>query len=132
MRIYLTHCTGVKDDTLRKTGEKVTPDQLYQSIPIQRFFTTCKAQRVAWAIFSDKHGIWFPNLKHGWYDKHPDDVSKDEFEWLVENFDDNLNNFSEIWFYNNPAWFHSLYSRILEHSSLKDRIKLFSHLAEIT
>ena len=131
MRIYLTHCTGIKDDLIKEPGSKVVPDKLYQSIPIQRFFTQCKSQKVEWAVFSDKHEIWFPHVKHSWYEKHPEDVSEDEFNSLVKNFDDNLNYFSEIWFYNNPSWLHPLYRRVLNKSSLKSRIRLFSHLKEI-
>ena len=131
MRIYLTHCTGIKDNLIKDTGKKVGPDSFYQSIPIKRFFGRCKDQKVEWAVFSDKHGIWFPGTKHSWYDKHPDTVSADEFKSLVENFDDNLMNFTEIWFYNNPAWFHKLYKKVLKKSSLHSRIKLFSHLEEI-
>ncbi len=131
MRIYLTHCTGIKDNLIKETGEKIVPDKFYQSAPIQRFFSRCKTQKVAWAVLSDKHGVWFPDIKHSWYDKHPDSVSIEELDALVENFDDNLNNFTEIWFYNNPSWFHELYKKVLKRSSLKERIRLFSHLKEI-
>ena len=37
----------------------------------------------------------------------------------------------EIWFYNNPVRFHRLYRNLIEASSLKDRIRLFTHLQEI-
>ncbi|PCH96872.1 MAG: hypothetical protein COB85_03150 [Bacteroidetes bacterium] len=131
MRIYLTHCTGIKDNSIKETKEKITPDRFYQSLPMQRFIAKCKSQNVEWAIFSDKYGIWFPDVKRGWYDKHPDSVSTTEFNLLVENFDNNLNNFSEIWFYNNPAWFHELYKKILVQSSLKKKIRMFSHLSQI-
>jgi len=132
MRIYITHCTGIKNNTLKKTGEKVTPDILYKSIPIQRFIKNCRKKKVKWAIFSDHYGIWFPHIKHQWYEKHPDDVKDYEFAALLNNFDENLNNFSEIWFYNNPAWMHGLYKRLLKRSSLSKKITIFSHLHEIT
>jgi len=131
MRIYLTHCTGIKDESLQNTKKKVLPDVLYRSAMLQRFAGRCREQGVKWAIFSDKHGIWFPEVEHSWYDKHPDSVSAEELKWLVENFDDNLNNFTEIWFYNNPAWFHRLYKTVLKQSALSKRIKLFSHLKEV-
>ncbi len=71
-RIYLTHCSARKDDTLKETGTGVTPDMLYKSAPIRRFMKSCKSNRVNWAIFSDKYGIWFANDKHTWYEKDPD------------------------------------------------------------
>jgi len=131
MRIYLTHCTGLKDESLRTNKARATPEQFYLSVYTQRFISTCKIQGVRWAIFSDEYGIWFPNIKRSWYDKHPDTVTKKEFAELVRSFDENLMDFSEIWFYNNPSWFHPLYQRIISTSKLNSRIRKFSHLKEI-
>lgn len=131
MRIFLTHCTGIKNDSLRLTHQKVTPDLLYLSVPTKRFISRCKNQDVNWAIFSDKYGVWFPSIKHLWYDKHPDLVTEEEFIELLRCFDENLKDFSEIWFYNNPSWFHPLYQRIISASALNSRIRKFSHLKDI-
>ena len=131
MRIYLTHCTGIKDDQLKSTGQAVSPDKLYTSIPIQRFINRCQEKKVQWAIFSDLYGIWHPYQKHPWYDKHPNTVTDEELQKLIRNFDEDLKDFSEIWFYNNPSWFHRLYKTLVKRSSLSDRITLFSSLKNI-
>ncbi|PCH65568.1 MAG: hypothetical protein COC01_09540 [Bacteroidetes bacterium] len=132
MRIYLTHCTGIKDNKLKETGIEVTPDHLYTSIPIQKFIEKCMIKKVNWAIFSDHYGVWFPTIKHKWYDKPPDDVSDNEFKNLLNNFDQNLKEYNEIWFYNNPAWMHALYKKLLKKSRLNGKIKEFTHLREIS
>ncbi len=36
-RIYITHCSAKKDDSLRGTKKKVTPDKLYTANLLQRF-----------------------------------------------------------------------------------------------
>ncbi len=33
MRIYITHCGAKKDDSLKGTGRRVTPDLLYTATP---------------------------------------------------------------------------------------------------
>jgi len=131
MRIYLTHCTGIKRDDLKNTGEQVHPEELYLSVPFQRFVRTCQENNVTWAVFSDLYGIWFPQQTRPWYDKHPDTVTSDELNKLIRNFDTDLKDFSEIWFYNNPSWFHKLYQMVLTKSSLSARITTFSKLKEI-
>ena len=131
MRIYLTHCTGIKNDELKGNGKKVHPEELYQSVPFQRFVNECEKKHVNWAVFSDLYGIWFPEQIHQWYDKHPDTVTNNEFDKLISNFDTDLMDFSEIWFYNNPSWFHSLYKAVLKKSSLNHKITTFSKLKEI-
>lgn len=131
MRIYLTHCTGIKNEKLIASNKKVLPETLYTSVLTQRFISKCKAERVKWAIFSDQYGIWFPEVKHKWYEKHPNTVSEEEFAELLAGFDKNLAEFSEIWFYNHPSWFHSLYQRIIRESTLNQRIRTFSHLKDI-
>ena len=131
MRIYLTHCTGIKDDRLKVAGQSVCPDELYASIPLQRVVARCQKQKAQWAIFSDLYGIWHPHQKHRWYDKHPDTVTEEELQQLIRDFDKDLKDFSEIWFYNNPSWFHILYRTLVKSSSLSNRITLFSRLKEI-
>ena len=97
----------------------------------QGFIRKCKTTKVSWAIFSDQYGIWLPDVKRKWYDKHPDTVTDEEFAELLQGFDKILVEFSEIWFYNHPSWFHALYQRIIRESTLNQRIVKFSHLNAI-
>ena len=131
MRIYITHCSWQKDDSLKGTGRTATPDVLYTSRRIKVFMDTCKDEGVSWAILSDLYGIWFPHIKHEWYDKSPYEVTEKEFQNLLKDFDKKLAKFDEIWFYRNPRYFHSLYRRLLNSSSLKQKIHLFSRKYEI-
>jgi len=131
MRIYVTHCSAKKDNSLKGTGKKVTPNALYTTTPLQRFMNKCKEKKVQWAIFSDKYGVWFPYEKHEWYEKDPDIVSEQEFKRLVKDFEEKLRNHDEIYFYHNPGRFHPLYKRLLREVKVKGKIVLFSHLDEI-
>ena len=131
MNIYLTHCSAKKDDSLRYTGEKVTPDKLYAATSIQRFMNECEEKQVKWAIFSDKYGVWFPDVEHEWYEKDPNTVTEQEFTALMKDFEQKLGNYEEIWFYHNPGRFHPLYKKLLEETKLKEKIVLFSHKNEI-
>ncbi len=132
MRIYLTHCCAKKDDTLKNSGEKITPDKLYTATPTQRFMEECKWKKVTWAIFSDKYGVWFPEEKHEWYEKNPDTVTPAEYERLIDNFEQRLSKFDEIWFYHNPGRFHPLYDRLLKEVKVKGKITLFTHKNQIS
>ena len=131
MRIYITHCSAKKDDSLKHTGKKVTQDKLYTATPTQRFMNKCKEEQVKWAIFSDLYGVWFPNVDHEWYEKDPDTVTEQEFENLVNDFDQKLREYDEIWFYYNPGRFHPLYDRLLQKTILRDKVKRFTHIREI-
>ena len=127
-RVYITHCSAKKNITLKNRKIKVEPNKMYTATPIQRFMNKCKEMDVDWAIFSDNYGIWHPDEKHEWYEKNPNKVNEEEFKKLVVNFDKALGGFDEIWFYNNPGRFHRLYRKLIEASSLKDRIKCFTHI----
>jgi hypothetical protein len=129
--IYVTHCSAKKRESVRRTGKAVRPDVLYTSQRTQRFMRRCRARQVQWAIFSDKHGVWFPTEKCRWYEKSPDRVTEAEFRQLVVNFDRRLNPFREISFYYHPGRFHPLYRRLLRATRLRRRVRLFRHLAEI-
>jgi hypothetical protein len=129
LRIYVTYCSTKKDDSLRGTQRRVTPDRLYKSLRIQRFMKTCGEKKVNWAIFSDLYGIWFPDVRHEWYEKDPSRVTEEEFKELVMDFDQKLEKYEEIWFYYSPTWFHSLYRRLLDESKLAGRVTRFSHLS---
>jgi hypothetical protein len=92
---------------------------------------TCKNQKVNWAIFSDKYGVWNYPQKHEWYEKDPNKVTHEEFKKLLEAFDNSLSSYNEILFYYNPGRFHKLYERIISESRLKNRIKRFTHISQI-
>lgn len=131
MKIFITHCSGKKSEKYKDTGEAITPDKLYTSKRIKSFINKCRSMNVKWAIFSDKYGVWFPNEKHEWYDKSPDNVNEDDLKPLVKNFDEKLLEYDEIWFYHNPARFHSTYKDLLNITTLKDKIIMFSRIKEI-
>jgi hypothetical protein len=131
MRIYMTHCSAKKNDALRRTAMKVTPDKLYTATPTVRFMKRCMGKKVSWAIFSDKFGVWFPDVKHEWYEKDPETVNESEFRKLVADFDKRLGGYDEILFYHNPVRFHPFYRRIIADTQLRDRVRLFTHLREI-
>lgn len=133
MRIYVTYCSAQKDDSLKNTGIGVTPDILYTSKKrIRPFMDKCKEKGVRWAIFSDLYGIWFPEEKHAWYEKSPDDVTESEFQALLENFDKRLQKYDEIYFYRpSTVCFHSLYKRLLNETKLRARVTLITSLLDI-
>jgi hypothetical protein len=131
MRIYITHCSAKKDNSLKYSGDKVTPDKLYTATPTQRFMSKCKEKNVNWAIFSDLYGVWLSNIKYGWYEKDPNKVTEPEFTNLVNDFDQKLKCYDEIWFYYNPGRFHPLYEKLLQETSLKCKVRRFTHIKEI-
>lgn len=131
MKIYITHCSAKKDNSLKNTGREVTPDKLYTAKPTLRFMRRCSEQKVNWAIFSDSYGVWFPDVEHEWYEKSPDTVTEQEFKVLINDFDTKLKQYDEIWFYYNPGRFHPLYRRLLQETKLQENIKRFTHIGEI-
>jgi hypothetical protein len=130
-RIYLTHCSHKKNERYKETGEAISPELLYTATPTRRFMERCKAREVRWAIFSDQYGVWFPEVKHDWYEKDPNTVTAVQFSNLLLDFNEKLISFSEICFYYNPGRFHPLYKHLLDESSRADRIKRITHLWEI-
>jgi hypothetical protein len=108
---------------LKGIDREVPPNKLYTSPRIKRFMNSCKEKRVNWAIFSDIYGVWFPWVKHQWYEKDPDTVTEDEFNKLVDDFEEELQDYDEIWFYHNPRFFHSLYRRLLETVDLRQKLR---------
>jgi hypothetical protein len=132
MRIYVTHCSAKKDDSLKGTGKRVTPDKLYTSTPIRRFMEKCKEKRVKWAIFSDLHGIWFPNVEHEWYDKDSSKVTDAELAQLVEDFIlpklRNRNNYTKI-----MAFVNEVQKVLLDKTRLRGCTNLFvPHSSQLT
>jgi len=131
-KIFVTHCSGKKDDSLCDTGIAVAPEKLYTAQPLRRFVDRCKDAEVEWAIFSDKYGLVFPSHKIKWYDKPPGKVSEQEFQKLLQNFVSRLSAYDEVWFYHNPGRFHALYKRLVTEAQVRGtKVRLFSHISEI-
>jgi len=131
MRIYLTHCCAKKAPEFKGTSRTVLPDILYTATPTQRFMQRCVKIGKEWAIFSDRYGVWFPDVEHEWYEKDPNTVTEIEFASLRSNLETALARYAEIMFYHNPGRFHPLYGRLLAENSLAGRVKLISHLRDI-
>lgn len=53
-------------------------------------------------------------------------VTEEEFRRLLEDFDEKLVGYDEIWFYHNHSRFHKLYKRLLQET--KSKIKIFTHI----
>ncbi len=130
-KIYITRCSAEKDNSLKGTGEKVTPDNLYTSNRIQTFIEKCREENVDWAIFSDNYGAWFPDQKHEWYDKPPENVSHQEFKELVKSFEENFGEYDEILFYHNINSLPDLFLRIIDKVNVRDKVKLFTDKSKI-
>ncbi len=131
MKIFITHCSATKDANFEESEELVSPEKLYAAKYIQRFMKKCKQEKVNWAVFSDLYGVWFPDIKHAWYEKNPNSVTEYEFKKLLINFTKELQSYDEIWFYHNPGRFHPLYIRLIFETPITNRITLFSHLKDI-
>ncbi len=130
-KIYITHCSTKKNKLYKNNNLLTTPDKLYTSKRIIRFINQCKIKNQNWAILSDRYGIWFPHEKHTWYDIHPRNITGKQLDKLVLNFDKDLSMYDEIWYYYNPAKFHTLYKKLLDMTKLRDKVVMFSHLKEI-
>jgi hypothetical protein len=131
-RIYITHCSRKKDDSLRGTGKTKTPDKLYTAIFIQRLVNRCRLVETEWAIFSDKYGVVFPDREIPWYDKSPSKVIANEYKILLDDFIDKLSSYQEIMFYHMPTRFHHLYKRLVKDAREKGLpVTLFSHIDQV-
>lgn len=130
--LYFTHCCAKKDDSLKNTGAKVSPLQLYQATSTQRFMNHCNDVGVEWAIFSDKYGFVFPNDQIQWYGKHPNTVTHSEKEKLFDRAFDVLRQYDRVYFYYNPGRIHPFYQELVCEMRRKGRvIKEITHLDEI-
>jgi len=91
----------------------------------------CKVRQVAWVIFSDLYGVWFPEIRHEWYEKDPNSVTDEEFWQLLRNFDESLAPYSQICFYHNRGSLNRLHKRLLKETALGDRVKMITRLRDI-
>jgi len=76
MRIYITHCSKKRNDSLKDTGKKVPPEKLYTAKMLLRFINKCKEKK-------------------------------------------------------SYGRFHPLYQRLLRGTTLRNKVKLFTHIREI-
>jgi len=132
LKLFLTYCSGSKDESLIGTGESVTPDKMYTSDRIQKFINTCKDAGACWAIFSDEYGIWFPNEEHEWYEKPPEEVTKSEFNQLVVSSAKRLNKYNVYFFNPVKENLDKIYLNLIEE--LKNRcvnISVFNDCGDI-
>ena len=132
MKIYLTHCCAEKSSIVKESGEGVTPDHLYTDPGVVEFMETCKRANVTWGILSDRYAVWLPDEKHEWYEKHPDTVTQEEFDEIVNDFDTKLESFDEIVFYVRKASFHPFYGKVLDATTHSSKVRTFDQVGEIT
>lgn len=132
MRIYLTHCSKEKSAVAKASGKPLPPDELYTEEGIRMFMQTCMHKGVNWAILSDKYGVFFPIEKHEYYEKPPASVTPEEERAIIEQFNQRLTGYDEIWFFVRPETIHPFYERVLKGSELSTRIHLFTDRLEIT
>ena len=131
-RLYFTHCCAKKDDSLKGSGKKVSPMQLYQAAPTQRFMKRCVKVSVDWAIFSDKYGFVFPRERVEWYEKHPKTVTTSEKKQLFKVAYEDLHQYDRIFFYYNLGRIHPLYRELVEEMIRKGvNISEITHKREI-
>jgi hypothetical protein len=131
MRIYLTHCSKEKSATAKASGGSFSPLELYTEEGIQQFMNTCTHRGVNWAILSDHYGIFLPSDRRTYYEKPPATVTPAEEMVIIHQLEQRLSSYDEIWFYVRPETIHPFYERVLQSSSLHDRIILFQDLSVI-
>ncbi|MDX2270822.1 MAG: hypothetical protein NW237_02595 [Cyanobacteriota bacterium] len=128
MRVYLTHCSKEKEPNLKGTDIAVTPDKLYTNSGIRQFMERCQEKNVSWAVLSDQYGVYFSNECHVWYEKHPDTVTPQEEELVIEDFNNKLNSYDEIYFFVRSESFHPFYGRVLQKTVLAGKVKTFESI----
>lgn len=131
MRVYLTHCSKEKEPNLEGTDIAVTPDKLYTNPNIQQFMERCQDKNVSWGVLSDLYGVYLSNECHVWYEKHPDPVTPQEEENVVQDFDNKLSLYDEIYFFVRPESFHPFYERVLKKTMLANKVKTFQDIEYI-
>ncbi len=130
--LYFTHCCAKKDNSLRGTGKKVSPMELYQATPTQRFMRRCAEAGVEWAIFSDKYAFVFPDDRIPWYEKHPSTLTLTEKNRLFHNALEVLKNYHLAYFYYNPGRLHPFYRELVDKMRRRGNdIREITHLDDI-
>ncbi len=127
--IYITYCSKQKIKNWCNKSTLFFPSELYTSHRIQEFIFFCEKRNYNWAIFSDLYGLVSKNDKIKWYDKSPDLVTKEEYDYLLNVTIKKLKDYSNIIFFYNAETFHSLYKQLVNDlKKYKYNIKLVDKL----
>lgn len=129
--IYLTNCSAEKDDELKESGLKVSPDKLYTNERIQKFIEKCEEVEADWAIFSDNYGIFFHDERQKWYDKPPSSVTDEEFEELIKSFEKELKDYDKVIFYRDLDDYPNLFNRLFDEVDFVGEIVFVDDLSVI-
>ena len=131
--LYFTHCCAKKDDSLKETGKRASPMELYKATPTQRFMRRCTEAEVEWAIFSDKYAFVFPDDRIEWYEKHPSTLIDIEKRKLLDHAFEVLKNYDLVCFYYNPGRLHQFYRELVDEMRRRGRkIREITHLDNIS
>ena len=127
--LYFTHCCARKDDSLKGTGKKVSPLELYKATPTQRFMRRCIKTGVEWAIFSDKYAFVLHDDRIPWYEKHPKTLTYTEKKRLFHDAFEVLKDYDLAYFYYNPGRLHPFYRELVDEVRRRGRdIREITHL----
>jgi len=130
--LFFTHCCAKKDNRLKQSKKTVSPAQLYQALPTQRFIKRCAETGVEWAIFSDKYGFVFPNDRVQWYEKHPNTLTQSDKRKLFEDALLVLRQYDLVYFYYNPGRIHPIYQELVNDIRSKGKnVREITHLDDI-
>ena len=131
--LYFTHCCAKKDDSLKGTGKRGPPVEIYLATPTQRFMRRCTDYGVEWTIFSDKFAFVFPNARIPWYEKHPSTLSNAEKRKLFDDAFKVLKDYDLAYFYYNPGRLHPFYRELVDEMRRRGRnIREITHLSDIS
>lgn len=130
--LYFTHCCAKKDDSLRGTGNKALPVELYRATPTQRFMKRCTRAGVEWAIFSDEYAFVFPDDRIAWYEKHPNTLTQVEKKKRFNEAFEVLKNYDLSYFYYNPGRIHPFYRELVDEMRRRGQsVQEITHLNDI-
>lgn len=131
--LYFTHCCAKKDNSLKGTGKKVSPLELYKATVTHRFMKRCIEVGVEWAIFSDKYAFVFPDARILWYEKHPSTLTYTEKKELFNKAFEVLKDYNLAYFYYNPGRLHTFYRELVDEMRRRGRrVKEITHLNDIS
>ena len=131
--LYFTHCCAKKNDSLKGTGKKVPPMELYKATPTQRFMRKCNEAEVEWAIFSDKYAFVFPDNRIAWYEKPPSTLTYTEKKKLFNDAFETLKAYNIAYFYYNSGRLHPVYRELINEMCRRGMdIREITHLDNIS
>ena len=88
----------------------------------------CQEKNVSWAVLSDLYGVYLSSECRVWYEKHPATVTPQEEEIVIEDFNNKLDSYDEIYFFVRLESFHHFYERILKKTVLANKVKIFENI----